>query len=72
LGQGHITPRLRDGAVSFQRVCFSYAKDDFDTVRLSDKIRAVRSFTFDFFAGSPTPPLVATVIDVEGARLYRR
>jgi len=55
----------------FQRVCFScYAKDDFDTIRLSDKIGAVRSFTFDFFAGSPTPPLVASVIDVEGARLY--
>ena len=55
----------------FQRVCFTcYAKDDFDSVRLSDKVGAVRSFTFDYFAGSPSPPLVASVIDVEGARLY--
>jgi 3-hydroxy-3-methylglutaryl CoA synthase len=55
----------------FQRVCFRcFAKDEFDKVRLSDKVGAVKSFTFDFFAGSPTPPLVATVVDVEGARLY--
>ncbi len=54
-----------------QRVCFNcYAKDAFDLVRLSDKVGAVRSFTFDNFAGSPTPPLVAGIVDVEGARLY--
>lgn len=54
-----------------QRVCFTCkAKDEFDKVRLSDKLGAVRSFTFDNFAGSPNPPLVATVIDVDGARLY--
>ena len=33
-------------------------------------IRWLKSFTFDNFAGSPNPPLVATVTDVEGARLY--
>jgi 3-hydroxy-3-methylglutaryl CoA synthase len=54
-----------------QRVCFTcFAKDEFDKVRLSDKIGHLRSFTFDNFAGSPSPPLVATVTEVEGARLY--
>ena len=54
-----------------QRVCFGcYAKDEFDKVRLSDKTGKLLSFTFDFFAGSPDPPLVATVTDVEGARLF--
>ncbi len=54
-----------------QRVCFGcHAKDDFDRVRLSDRTGTVRSFTFDHFAGSPTPPLIATVIDLCGARLY--
>jgi 3-hydroxy-3-methylglutaryl CoA synthase len=54
-----------------QRVCFRcYARDQFDRVRLSDRIGALKSFTFDNFAGSPSPPLIATVTDVEGARLY--
>jgi uncharacterized OB-fold protein len=54
-----------------QRVCFKcYAKDEFDHVRLSDQIGALKSFTFDNFAGSPNPPLVATVTDILGARLY--
>jgi hydroxymethylglutaryl-CoA synthase len=54
-----------------QRVCFRcHARDEFDKLRLSDRIGTVKSFTFDNFAGSPTPPLVATVTDVEGARLY--
>jgi 3-hydroxy-3-methylglutaryl CoA synthase len=63
----------RCGQVQFphQRVCFTcYAKDSFDTVRLSDRIGTVRSFTFDNFAGSPNPPLVAGIVDVDGARLY--
>jgi 3-hydroxy-3-methylglutaryl CoA synthase len=54
-----------------QRVCFTcFAKDEFDKIRLSDRIGHLKSFTFDNFAGSPNPPLVATVTDVEGARLY--
>jgi 3-hydroxy-3-methylglutaryl CoA synthase len=54
-----------------QRVCYHcFARDEFDKVRLSDKVGVVRSFTFDNFAGSPTPPLVAGIIEVEGARLY--
>jgi hydroxymethylglutaryl-CoA synthase len=54
-----------------QRVCFRcHARDAFDKVRLSDRIGTLKSFTFDNFAGSPNPPLVASVVDVEGARLY--
>ncbi|HLY36821.1 MAG TPA: 3-oxoacyl-[acyl-carrier-protein] synthase III C-terminal domain-containing protein [Candidatus Binatia bacterium] len=54
-----------------QRVCFRcHARDEFDRVRLSDRIGAVKSFTFDNFAGSPNPPLIATVTDIDGARLY--
>ncbi|MEW6270114.1 MAG: 3-oxoacyl-[acyl-carrier-protein] synthase III C-terminal domain-containing protein [Thermodesulfobacteriota bacterium] len=54
-----------------QRVCFTcHAKDEFDHVRLSDQTGTLKSFTFDNFAGSPNPPLVATVTDVLGARLY--
>src|SRR5438874_653480 len=54
-----------------QRVCFRcFARDDFERVRLSEKIGTLKSFTFDNFAGSPSPPLIATVVDVEGARLY--
>lgn len=54
-----------------QRVCFKcFARDEFDHVRLSDRIGTLKSFTFDNFAGSPNPPLVATVTDVDGARLY--
>lgn len=54
-----------------QRVCHTcFTKDEFDHVRLSDKIGTLKSYTFDNFAGSPNPPLVATVTDVEGARLY--
>jgi hydroxymethylglutaryl-CoA synthase len=56
----------------FQRVCFScYARDNFDEVRLSDRTGKVLSHTFDFFAGSPDPPLIVTMIEVEGgARVY--
>jgi 3-hydroxy-3-methylglutaryl CoA synthase len=54
-----------------QRVCFKcFAKDDFESVRLSDRVGAVKSFTFDNFAGSPNPPMVAGIVDVDGARLY--
>lgn len=54
-----------------QRVCHTcFAKDEFDRLRLSDRIGTLKSFTFDNFAGSPNPPLVATVTDVDGARLY--
>jgi hydroxymethylglutaryl-CoA synthase len=56
----------------FQRVCFGcYARDQFDEVRLSDRTGRVLSHTFDFFAGSPDPPLIVTMVEAEGgARLY--
>jgi 3-hydroxy-3-methylglutaryl CoA synthase len=63
----------RCGQVQYprQRVCFTcFAKDEFEPIRLSDRIGTLKSFTFDNFAGSPSPPLIATVVDVEGARLY--
>ena len=52
----------------FQRVCFScYAQATTSTqVRLSDKHGKVMSFTFDFFAGSPDPPLIVTMTEVDG------
>jgi hydroxymethylglutaryl-CoA synthase len=56
----------------FQRVCYGcFAKDDFEQVRLSDRHGKVMSFTFDFFAGSPNPPLIVTTTEVDGgARVY--
>lgn len=63
----------RCGQVQFprQRVCYQcFARDEFDPVRLSDRVGTVKSFTFDNFAGSPNPPLVAGIVDVDGARLY--
>jgi 3-hydroxy-3-methylglutaryl CoA synthase len=56
----------------FQRVCFTcHARDDFEEVRLAERTGKVLSHTFDFFAGSPDPPLIVTMIEAEGgARLY--
>jgi hydroxymethylglutaryl-CoA synthase len=69
---GHKCRRCGTMQFPFQRVCFQcYAKDDFDVVRLSDKYGKVMSFTFDFFAGSPDPPLIVNIIEVDGgARVY--
>lgn len=56
----------------FQRVCFTcHARDELDEIRLAERTGRVLSHTFDFFAGSPDPPLIVTMIEVEGgARLY--
>ncbi|GIV03761.1 MAG: ACP synthase [Fimbriimonadales bacterium] len=56
----------------FQRVCFQcFARDDFEEIRLAERSGKVMSFTFDYFAGSPDPPLIVTTIEVEGgARVY--
>ena len=44
---------------------------EFDEVRLADRTGKVLSHTFDFFAGSPDPPQIVTMIEAEGgARLY--
>jgi 3-hydroxy-3-methylglutaryl CoA synthase len=69
---GHRCRRCGTTQFPFQRVCFTcYAKDEFDEVRLAERTGKVMSHTFDFFAGSPDPPLIVTMIEVEGgARLY--
>ena len=70
--RGHKCRRCGTMQFPFQRVCFHcFAKDDFEQVRLSDRYGKLLSFTFDFFAGSPDPPLIVTVTEVDGgARVY--
>jgi hydroxymethylglutaryl-CoA synthase len=70
--KGHKCRRCGTMQFPFQRVCFMcFAKDDFDAVRLSDRHGKVMSFTFDYFAGSPDPPLIVTTTEVDGgARVY--
>jgi hydroxymethylglutaryl-CoA synthase len=70
--RGHKCRRCGTMQFPFQRVCFTcYAKDDFEPVRLSDRHGKVMSITFDYFAGSPNPPLIVTVAEVDGgARVY--
>lgn len=70
--RGHKCRRCGTMQFPFQRVCFScFAKDEFEEVRLSDRHGKLLSFTFDFFAGSPDPPLIVTTTEVDGgARVY--
>ena len=61
------------GAVQFpiQRVCETcFAKDQFEKVRLSDRIGRVVTYTFDFFFPTPNPPTIVTIVDVDGARIH--
>lgn len=61
------------GGVQFplQRVCERcFAKDDFELVRLSDRVGTVQTYTFDFFFPTPDPPTVVTVTEVDGARVH--
>jgi 3-hydroxy-3-methylglutaryl CoA synthase len=69
---GHKCRRCGTLQFPYQRVCFTcFAKDDFDIVRLADSEGKVLSYTFDFFAGSPNPPLVVTMTESDGgARVY--
>ncbi len=63
----------RCGAIQFpaQRVCEScFAKDQFEKVRLSDRIGRVVTYTFDFFFPTPNPPTIVTIVDVDGARIH--
>jgi uncharacterized OB-fold protein len=54
-----------------QRVCETcFAKDDFDEVRLSDRVGKVVTYTFDYFFPTPEPPTVVAIIDVDGARIH--
>jgi len=60
-------------AVQFpaQRVCETcFAKDDFEKIRLSDRIGTVVTYTFDYFFPTPNPPTVVTIVDVAGARIH--
>jgi 3-hydroxy-3-methylglutaryl CoA synthase len=69
---GHKCRRCGTEQFPFQRVCFKcFARDEFDEVRLSDRHAKVMSLTFDFFAGSPDPPLIVTTAEVDGgARVF--
>jgi 3-hydroxy-3-methylglutaryl CoA synthase len=69
---GHKCRRCGTLQFPLQRVCMRcYAKDDFIEERLSDRAGRLLSFTMDYFAGSPDPPLVATVTEIDGGcRLY--
>jgi 3-hydroxy-3-methylglutaryl CoA synthase len=54
-----------------QRVCERcFAKDDFERVRLADRIGRVVTYTFDFFFPTPDPPTIVTITDVDGARVH--
>ncbi|MFQ5416130.1 MAG: zinc ribbon domain-containing protein [Myxococcota bacterium] len=54
-----------------QRVCETcFRKDDFEPVRLSDRVGKVVTYTFDYFFPTPDPPTVVTVTDVDGARMH--
>jgi 3-hydroxy-3-methylglutaryl CoA synthase len=63
----------RCDAIQFpaQRVCETcFAKDDFGSLRLSDRIGHVVTYTFDHFFPTPDPPTVVTITDVDGARIH--
>ena len=53
------------------RVCYRcHARDSFETVRLSDRVGRVLSYSFDWFFPNPEPPTIVGVVEVEGARFY--
>jgi len=61
------------GAVQFpvQRVCEScFARDDFEPYRLSDRVGALVTYTFDYFFPTPEPPTVVGIADIDGARVH--
>jgi len=63
----------RCGAIQFpaQRVCETcFARDDFEAVRLSDRVGRVVTYTFDSFFPTPDPPTIVTIVDVDGARIH--
>ncbi|HBZ70397.1 MAG TPA: 3-hydroxy-3-methylglutaryl CoA synthase [Deltaproteobacteria bacterium] len=64
----------RCGAEYFpsQRVCYNcHARDDFESIRLSDRPGWLLSWTLDHFFPTPEPPLAAGVVQIEGgARAY--
>jgi hydroxymethylglutaryl-CoA synthase len=54
-----------------QRVCLRCAaQDQMTPVRLADKIATIATFTLDYLAFSPAPPVVGAVIDFDGGGRY--
>ena len=50
-----------------QRVCIScQSRDQFESVRLSDKQATLFTFTVDFLNADPDPPTVMTIVDFDG------
>jgi uncharacterized OB-fold protein len=50
-----------------QRVCIScQSRDQFESVRLSDKQATLFTFTVDFLNADPDSPTVMTIVDFEG------
>jgi hydroxymethylglutaryl-CoA synthase len=62
------------GTVHFPacRVCYvCFARDQFASVRLSDRKGRVLSYSFDYFFPSPEPPVIVGVCEIDnGARVY--
>jgi hydroxymethylglutaryl-CoA synthase len=52
-------------------VCEScFAKDDFGSVRLSDRVGKLITYTLDYFFPNPDPPTIVTITEVDGARIH--
>jgi hydroxymethylglutaryl-CoA synthase len=50
-----------------QRVCISCSsKDNFESVRLADKVARLFTFTLDYLNADPDPPTVMSIVDFEG------
>jgi len=50
-----------------QRVCTKcHARDDFETVRLSDKRGKLFTYAMDYIAGTVDVPLVVTIVNFDG------
>ena len=61
------------GGIQFpaQRICERcFARDDFQSVPLADKIGHVLTYTMDYFFPTPNPPTLVGVCEIEGARVY--
>lgn len=53
-----------------QRVCYRcHTKDEWDTVRLSDRQGRLLSYTFDFFFPAAEPPTTVVMTEVDGCRV---
>jgi len=69
---GHKCRRCGTEQFPLQRVCFQcFARDELEQIRLADRHGKLMAFTFDYFAGSPDPPLIVTTTEIDGgARVY--